>query len=115
MNILRIKSASLIIGKYSVGLIKISVLLQRTYVDFDTFWNGNKDDQEAVKERFAKHVIEKETVRKIRNKMKERAKVDEKFLVATFDLQQVLYLHISQRCELFYRQKLSCYISQSTI
>lgn len=41
--------------------------------------------------------------------MKERAKVDEKFLVATFNLQQVLYLPISKRCELFYRRKLSCY------
>lgn len=35
--------------------------------------------------------------------------MDEKFLVATFDLHQVIYLPISKRCELFYRRKLSCY------
>lgn len=81
-----------------------------TYVDFvDTFWSGNKDDQEAVKGRFEKNVLKNVTVRKIGYKMKGRSKMGEKFLAATFDLQQVLYLPVTKRCELFYRRKLSCY------
>lgn len=75
----------------------------------ETFRNGNKGEQEAVKDRYEKHIKEKEKVRRIKSAMKERAKVDGKFLAANFDLQQVLYLPISKRCELFYKRKLSCY------
>lgn len=75
----------------------------------ETFRNGEKDEREAVKNRYEKHIGEKEEVRRIKSAMKERAKVDGNFLAANFDLQQVLYLPISKRCELFYKRKLSCY------
>lgn len=58
----------------------------RINVDFAVQMNGNKDAQEAVKERFEKHIREKDTVRKARDKMMERAKADDQFLAATFDL-----------------------------
>ena len=66
---------------------------------------GNIDAQKI--EKFKKHEAEKVAVRNIKTRLKEKANVSD--AIACFDLEQVLYLPKSNRCEIFYKRRLSCF------
>ncbi|PIK58358.1 hypothetical protein BSL78_04746 [Apostichopus japonicus] len=75
----------------------------------DTFNRGNQDERDKIKGTYEKHIAEKQEVRKVKEVLKSKANTDPSFLLASFDLQQVLYVPKSARGELFYKRKLACY------
>lgn len=74
-----------------------------------TYFEGDETKKTELKEIFEKHVSEKKKVREIKEECKQKASKDETVLSATFDLQQVLYLPISNESALFYKRRLSNY------
>ena len=74
-----------------------------------SYRTGTEEDKARLQDRYDRHIKEKDEVRRIKQAMKERSQNDEEFLAASFDLEQVLFLPITQRGELFYKRKLSCY------
>ena len=56
---------------------------------------------------FTIHITEKNAVRDLKAKIKSRNDASE--VLATFDLEQVINLPKTNRCEVFYRRRLSVY------
>ena len=75
----------------------------------DSFHKASGEEKERLRPNYEEHTFQKDKVREIKTQMKERAKKDRHFCAATFDLQQVMYLPQSNRCEIFYKRRLSCY------
>ena len=71
------------------------------------FRNGTEEEKAALRTKYEKHILEKVTVRQIKKDVQEEN--NRKMLVASFDLQQVIFLPRSNRCEVFYKRRLSCY------
>ena len=74
-----------------------------------TYRNGNQDEKEKLQERFDRHIQEKTLVREKKEEMKTRALADDRCVSVNFDLQQVLYLSVSKRSELFNKRRLASY------
>lgn len=75
----------------------------------ESYRQGDEEAKIRLQERFEQHVAEKNKVREIKDNLKSAAEVNKNSLVATFDLEQVIYLPKSNRCEIFYKRRLSCY------
>ena len=76
----------------------------------DAYRKGNEGEQALICIDYEKHIQEKCKARELKEEMKEKAKFNpETFVTSVFDLQQVLYLPKSNRGELFYKRRLSCY------
>ena len=75
----------------------------------DSFYKGSKHEQEYLHDKFQPHVQEKDEVRKIKATLKVDAQQNKKLRVATLDLEQVIYLPRTNRSEVFYKRRLSCY------
>ena len=75
-----------------------------------TYHQGDEKEKLDLKDRYAKHTAEKEKVRLIKQACKEKA-IEEplKYLCASFDLQQVIYLPKSNDSQIFYKRRLSNY------
>ena len=71
------------------------------------FRNGTDEEKATLRQEYERHIKEKVTVRGIKQALKEEN--NEKRLVASFDLEQVIFLPRSNRCEVFYKRRLSCY------
>ena len=74
-----------------------------------TYINGNQEEKEKLQECFDRHIQEKTLVREKNEEMKTRALADDRCVSVNFDLQQVLYLPVSKRSELFYKRRLASY------
>ncbi|KAK6175725.1 hypothetical protein SNE40_014118 [Patella caerulea] len=68
---------------------------------------GTDQDKDNLLSEYENHIKEKTTVRVIKDQLKKED--NNRRLVASFDLQQVIYLPRSNRCEIFYKRRLSCY------
>ena len=75
----------------------------------DIFHRSSDEGKTKLKDKFDRHTKEKEKSRELKAASKEKALTDEKFRVAVFDLQQVIYLPKTERSELFYKRRLACY------
>ena len=75
----------------------------------DTYRNGSDETKETMQQTYEDHEREKELTRKIKQSEKERASNNNTHCAASFDLQQVLYLPQSNRCEIFYKRRLAVY------
>ena len=67
----------------------------------ETYRKGNDEEKKDLHERYEKHIREKEKVREIKENLKANATTQKRFLAACFDLQQVLFLPMSPRSEIF--------------
>ena len=67
----------------------------------------HKNPDEKLAETYHRHTAEKVKVRDIKSTLK--VSTDPSEVVASFDLEQVIYLPKSNRCEIFYKRRLSCY------
>lgn len=74
-----------------------------------TYHQGNEETKERLRETFKTHVGEKEKVRELKDQCKKEAMENETILCANFDLQQVIYLPMSNESALFYKRRLSNY------
>jgi hypothetical protein len=74
-----------------------------------SYRQGNDEMKLTLKEKYDKHILQKDTVRSIKEKCKKLAENDNTHLAAVFDLQQVIYLPISNENALFYKNRLSNY------
>ena len=68
---------------------------------------GTDVEKVTQRQEYERHIQEKLSVREIKKGFKDEN--NEKRLVASFDLQQVIFLPRSNRCEIFYKRRLSCY------
>lgn len=68
---------------------------------------GTEQQIEQLREKYKKHVSEKEKVREIKEKQKQQAIVDRSLLCGCFDLQQVIYLPTCNENALFYKNRLA--------
>ena len=75
----------------------------------DSFYKASENEREKLQPKFDEHKFQKTSVRQIKTRMKEKALENKAFCAATFDLQQVMYIPISNRCEIFYKRRLACY------
>ncbi len=75
----------------------------------ETFHHASAEHKKELQQQYDRHVLEKEKSRELKNIAKEKATIDNKYLAAVFDLQQVIYLPKSDRSELFYKRRLSCF------
>ena len=75
----------------------------------ESYRKGSDKEKENLHERYTRHIKEKDAVRVLKQEMKSKAQNESKFCAASFDLQQVLLLPISNRNEIFYKRRLSCY------
>ena len=75
----------------------------------DSFHKASGEEKESLRANYEEHTHQKTKVRDIKTQMKERAAKDHHISAATFDLQQVMYLPQSNRCEIFYKRRLSCF------
>lgn len=66
-------------------------------------------EKEKLQERFTTHIKEKEKIRDIKDKCKNDSQNHPKVISAVFDLQQVIYLPISNNSKVFYKNRLSNY------
>ena len=71
-----------------------------------TFRKGDDATKDKLKEQFNKHIAEKKMVRQLKEECKNKAIEDPSILCANFDLQQVIYLPISQDSQIFYKRRL---------
>lgn len=75
-----------------------------------TYWKGDDEAKRKLKSKFEKHSAEKNKVREIKQKHKAKAlEKDSKFVCASFDLQQVIYLPVSKESALFYKRRFANY------
>ncbi|CAG9768645.1 unnamed protein product [Ceutorhynchus assimilis] len=74
-----------------------------------SFKEGDAAIKEDLKDRYEKHILEKQLVRQKKSESKEKAKTDSDILCAVFDLQQVIYLPISQESAIFYKSRMSVF------
>lgn len=74
-----------------------------------TYREGNDETKEKLQSKYEKHISEKEKVKKIKDECKEKSKSDKSALTASFDLQQVIHLPISNESALFYKRRLANY------
>ncbi len=73
-----------------------------------TYHESKENERELLQGRYETHIAEKNKVREIKSDLKEKSMTDPKLRVAVFDL-QVIFLPLSNRSELFYKRRLSCY------
>lgn len=75
------------------------------------YHDASPEEKERLQATFERHTAEKETVRSLKDQSKALSLSDENADVTTasFDLQQVIYLPLSQRSEIFYKRRLACY------
>ena len=73
----------------------------------ETYRKGDANKQKGLEELFLHHTKEKETVRLLKDKAKKET--DDSVAVATFDLQQVIYLPQTNGNQLFYKRRLANY------
>ena len=64
---------------------------------------------EDLKSRYKSHTEEKNKVRELKEQLKAEALINKSCITSSFDLQQVIYVPRSNRCELFYKRRLACY------
>ena len=74
-----------------------------------TYKTGDANVKSKLEEKFNKHTEEKNTVRQLKEKSKQKAHEDNTFLCASFDLQQVIYLPCSNESAVFYKRRLSVF------
>lgn len=71
---------------------------------------GNSEDQSKLQEKYYNHIEQKKLFRRKRKECKELAKQSpDSIQCATFDLQQVISLPITNESALFYKRRLSAY------
>ena len=76
----------------------------------ESYNNGSDEEKEQLQPMYDKHIQEKQKAREIKDNLKITAlSKSSTFQSAVFDLQQVIYLPKSERGELFYKRRLSCY------
>ncbi|XP_074658224.1 uncharacterized protein LOC141911149 [Tubulanus polymorphus] len=75
----------------------------------ESYRNGNETEKAKLKDQFETHISEKEKVRNIKSSLKCHASLNDKINVCSFDLQQVIFLPKTNRSEIFYSRRLSCY------
>ena len=75
----------------------------------ECFLSGTNTVKEELREKYNAHIQEKEKVREIKLKLKECSSGNDDLLVGCFDLEQVLYLPMSNLSEIFYKRRLACY------
>ena len=69
-----------------------------------SFREGDEATQEDLRDKFNSHQCEKKASRQEKQRAKERAENNPKFVAAVFDMQQVLYLPKLNRSEVFYKR-----------
>ena len=74
----------------------------------ETYRKGDANNQKELDELFLHHTKEKEAVRLLKDKAKKET--DDSVAVATFDLQQVIYLPQTNDNQLFYKRRLATII-----
>lgn len=74
-----------------------------------SYLTGDDQKKEELKNVFEKHSAEKKKVREIKQECKTMAQADTSILCGSFDLQQVIYLPISNEDAIFYKRRLSNY------
>ena len=70
---------------------------------------GDVSVRSKLEGKFNKHTAEKNTVRQLKDRSKQRAHEDNTFLCASFDLQQVIYLPSSNESAVFYKRRLAVF------
>ena len=70
---------------------------------------GDVSVRTKLEGKFNKHTAEKNTVRQLKDRSKQRAHEDNTFLCASFDLQQVIYLPSSNESAVFYKRRLAVF------
>lgn len=75
----------------------------------ESYRTGNPTLRAELSEKYTRHILQKEQVRRLKDEAKEKSGLDAKYVTASFDLQQVLYLPKSNRSEVFYKRRLACY------
>lgn len=73
----------------------------------DIYERSTPEQKEELENRYTTHIAERNEVRNLKNHLKENS--DPSVVVATFDLEQVIYLPKTNRCEVFYKRTLSNY------
>ena len=74
----------------------------------DSYRQGDEAKKASLLSTYETHILEKQTVRNIKDDIKRRTE-DPFEILATFDLEQVIYLPKTNRCEVFYRRRLANY------
>ncbi|CAH0547290.1 unnamed protein product [Brassicogethes aeneus] len=74
-----------------------------------SFREGGVSIKEDLKDKYEKHILEKQLVRQKKSESKEKAKTNSDILCAVFDLQQVIYLPISKESAIFYKSRMSVF------
>ena len=72
----------------------------------ENYHRSNETEKQTLHNDYAQHISEKDSIRNMKRDIKERTVAEEK--IAFFDLQQVMLPH-SNRGELFYKRRMSCY------
>lgn len=75
----------------------------------ESYHAASDEDKLSLQQLYTDHQQEKEASRQMKDEAKKKANEDTTYIAATFDLQQVIFLPISQRGELFYKRQLSVY------
>lgn len=70
---------------------------------------GDSSVKSKLEEKFSGHTAEKNAVRQLKEKSKQKAKEDNTFLCASFDLQQVIYLPCSNESAVFYKRRFAVF------
>lgn len=73
------------------------------------FWEGGEAEKEKLKDRFDEHIAEKTKVREKKEECKQLAKDNQSILCGVFDLQQVIYVPISNDSSIYYKRRLSTF------
>ena len=75
----------------------------------DAYRSSNKEQQDKLQDKYNEHIQEKDKVRQLKAVAKEKACTQSEHCAAVFDLEQVIYVPRSNRSELFYKRRLSCF------
>lgn len=70
---------------------------------------GEETVKAKFKERYDKHIQQKNQVRMLKTKSKIQSKNDPSHLTAVFDLQQVIHLPLTHESAVFYKHRLGVY------
>ncbi|KAK6188621.1 hypothetical protein SNE40_004762 [Patella caerulea] len=73
----------------------------------EVFRTSGEEEKKRLEDKYMGHIAEKNAVRKLKEMIKSAD--DPSHILASFDLQQLIYLPKSNRCEVFYKRRLSNY------
>ena len=70
---------------------------------------STEEERRDLQLAYQQHINEKDKVREIKRESKSTSQENPEIVTAVFDLQQVIYLPMSKRGEIFYKRRLACY------